>query len=306
MTEQVRPKRKPRTVADYEILFHKYIIPALGRISIAALSWEDVSKLHSAMAKTPRRANYTISTLRAMMNYAEKIKLRSFRSNPCRGIEFYQERARERFLSETEIAKAAGAIETAEREGRIGPHAAAGLRLCLLTGARSGEITAAEWTHVDWDRRFIRLPDSKTNSPRTIHLNDAALEVLQGLPRVGRYIVAGAKHDEPYRNISRAWITVRAYAGLDDVRLHDLRHSYASLAAGRGVSLQMIGKLLGHKVPATTQRYAHLARDAAAAVNDELGTVMTAAIEKGVPQPADVIKLPRRRRKRETPRDQTS
>src|SRR5262249_55514916 len=160
---------------------------------------------------------------------------------------------RERFLSEAEIVQAAEAIATAEREGRIGPHAAAGLRLCLFTGARSGEVTAALWTHVDWKRRFIRLPDSKTNSPRTIHLNDAALEVLRGLPRVGRFIIAGAKHDEPYKNLSRAWITAREYAdGISDVRLHDLRHSYASLAAGRGVSLQMIGKLLGHKVPATT------------------------------------------------------
>ena len=89
----------------------------------------------------------------------------------------------------------------------------------------------------------------------------------------------------------RAWIVARSYAGLDDVRLHDLRHSYASLAAGRGVSLQMIGKLLGHRSPQTTARYAHLARDAAAAVNDELGAAMTAAIEKGTPSPAEVIKL---------------
>jgi integrase len=93
-------------------------------------------------------------------------------------------------------------------------------------------------------------------------------------------VVAGAIHGEPFKNLSRSWIVAREYAGLGDVRLHDLRHSFASLAAGRGVSLQMIGKLLGHKVPATTQRYAHLARDAAAAVNDELGAAMQAAIEK--------------------------
>jgi integrase len=297
MAEQVRVKRKPRTVFDYEQLFSRHILPAVGRISIAALSWEDVSKLHSAMARIPRRANYAISTLRALLNYAERIKLRPFRSNPCRGIEFFREKARERFLSEPEMARAAEAIATTEREGRIGPHAAAGLRLCLFTGARSAEVTAAEWTHIDWERRFIRLPDSKTNQPRTIHLNDAALDILRGLPRTGRFIVAGAKHDEPYKNLSRAWITARGYGDLEDVRLHDLRHSYASLAAGQGISLRMIGELLGHKVPATTQRYAHLARSAAAAVNDQLGAAMTAAIEKGVPQPAGVVKLPRRGRK---------
>jgi len=98
--------------------------------------------------------------------------------------------------------------------------------------------------------------------------------------------------------LGRAWIKARALAGLQDVRLHDLRHSYASLAAGKGVSLQMIGKLLGHRHPATTARYAHLARDAAASVNDELGAAMTSAIEKGAPPLAGVVKLPRRRRRR--------
>jgi integrase len=168
--------------------------------------------------------------------------------------------------------------------------------LALFTGARSGEITAIEWNHVDWQRRLIRLPDSKTNEPRTIHLSEAALEVLKTVPRIGRFVIAGAKPDEPYKNLGRAWIDIRANAGLADVRLHDLRHSYASLAAGRGVNLQMIGKLLGHKVPATTQRYAHLARDTVAAVNDELGAALQAAITKGSLPPAKVIKLRRRRR----------
>ena len=169
---------------------------------------------------------------------------------------------------------------TAESDGVIGPFAASGLRLALFTGARSGEITATKWDHVDWQRRLIRLPDSKTNEPRTIHLSDAAVEVLRNVPRVGPYVIAGARHGKPFKSLSRSWIVAREYAGLKDVRLHDLRHSYASLAAGRGVSLHMIGKLLGHKDPATTARYAHLARDAVQAVNDELGAVMEAAIKK--------------------------
>jgi integrase len=114
-------------------------------------------------------------------------------------------------------------------------------------------------------------------------------------------VIAGTKEGEPYKNLSRAWIIARRYAGLDDVRLHDLRHSYASLAASRGVSLQMIGKLLGHRVAATTQRYAHLARDAVAAVNDELGAAMQAAIEKGQPPSADVVKLRPKRKGRAQP-----
>src|SRR5262249_57052214 len=116
---------------------------------------------------------------------------------------------------------------------------AAGLRLALFTGARSGEVTAIEWSHIDWQRRLIRLPDSKTNEPRTIHLSEAALEVLKTVPRIGRFVIAGAKPDEPYKNLGRAWIDLPPSVGLAGVRLHDFRDSYASSAAGRGVSLQM-------------------------------------------------------------------
>jgi integrase len=254
MAEFVRPKLKPRTAFDYERLLAKHILPALGSLTVDSLSHEDVERLHVAMGKTPRRANYTIATVRALLNFAIKRGLRPAASNPARGVKMYRERARERFLSEAEIGAAAEAISQAEGEGKIGPFGAAGLRLALFTGARSGEVTAIQWDHIDWQRRLVRLPDSKANEPRTIHLSDAALEVLKTVPRVGPFVIAGATPGEPYKNLSRAWIVARAYAGLDDVRLHDLRHSYASLAAGRGVPLQMIGKLLGHKVVATTQR----------------------------------------------------
>jgi integrase len=230
------------------------------------------------------------------MSYAEQVGLRSEGSNPCRGLRLYREGTRERFLSEVEFREAATAIAATEKSGKIGPHAAAGLRLALFTGARQGELLSAKWSHVDWDRRIIRLPDSKTNEPRTIHLSEAALEVLRGITHIGPYIIAGALEGEAYRSLSRAWAECRGAAGLSDVRLHDLRHSYASLAAAQGVSLQMIGKLLGHKVHATTMRYAHLARDAAADVNDQLGVAMTAAIEKGSQPSADVVKFKRRKR----------
>jgi integrase len=296
MADYVGPKLKPRTVFDYERLLAQHIKPALGHLSVAGIDRDDIVRLHVDMARIPRRANYVISTVRALINFGIDLGLRPPASNPARRIKMYRERARERFLSEIEIAKAADAIEQAERAGKIGPHGAAGLRLALFTGARSGEVTAIQWSHVDWERRLIRLPDSKTNEPRTIHLSEAALEVLKTVPRIGRFVIAGAKPDEPYKNLGRAWIDIRGNAGLADVRLHDLRHSYASLAAGRGVSLQMIGKLLGHKVAATTARYSHLARDAIAAVNDELGAAMQAAIAKGQPPTAKVVKLKRPRR----------
>src|SRR5262245_53476105 len=178
MRDYVRPKLKPRTVFDYERLLEQHINPALGHLSVTRIDRDDIVQLHVDMQRTPRRANYVISTVRALINFGIDLGLRPPASNPARRIKMYREKARERFLSEPEIAKAADAIERAERAGKIGPHGAAGLRLALFTGARSGEITAIEWTHIDWHRRLIRLPDSKINEPRTIHLSEAALEVL--------------------------------------------------------------------------------------------------------------------------------
>jgi integrase len=301
MTEVVKPKRKPRTIDDYERILARHILPALGRVAVKEVTWEQVNKFHGSMSRIPRRANYVTSTLRAMLNFSERIGIRPPHSNPCKGVEFFRERARERFLSEVEIGAAADGIEQAEREGVIGPYAAAGLRLALFTGARSGEIVSIQWEHIDWIRKQVRLPDSKTNTPRTIHLGDAAIEVLKTLPPVGPFVIAGAKPGEAYKNLTRAWGTAREYAGLQDVRLHDLRHSYASLAAGRGVSLQMIGKLLGHKVAATTLRYSHLARDQVASVNDELDAAMTAAIEKRPARDANVVRLRQPRKPRSRP-----
>ncbi|WP_319798813.1 tyrosine-type recombinase/integrase [Nitrobacter sp.] len=280
LAEYVRLKLKPRTISDYERIVEQRIKPRLGALPVATVSKSDVISFHAAMANTPRRANYVIATFRALMSFAEDVSLRPPHTNPAKRIKMFRQGVRERFLSEEEIGLAADAITQAEVSGKIGPYAAAGLRLALFTGARSGEITAAKWQHVDWQRKQIRLPDSKTNEPRTIHLSPAALEVLKELPHAGSFIIAGRYKDEPHQNLTRSWIVARDFGGLHDVRLHDLRHSYASLAAGRGVSLHMIGKLLGHKVPATTMRYAHLARDAVASINDELGAAMQAAIAK--------------------------
>jgi integrase len=290
MAEYVMPKLKPRTLSDYKQLLARHILPALGNLTVAEIDRERIERLHLDMKKTPRRANYTIATIKALLSFAVRHGLRT--SNPAANIAPYRENRRERFLSEAEIGAAADAITQAEGDGAIGPFAAAGLRLALFTGARSGEVTAIKWDFVDWERRLIRLPDSKTNEPRTIHLSDAAIEVLRNTPHVGSFVVAGARPGTAYKNLTRAWARARKYASLTDVRLHDLRHSYASLAAGRGVSLHMIGKLLGHRGPATTQRYAHLARDAVQAVNDDLGAAMQAAIKK--PR-SEVVRLRRKR-----------
>ena len=271
-------KLKPYTRDDYKRIVRDRIKPRFGSRLVASLSRAEVSEWHASMADIPRRANYSLAVLRKLMSFAEVHGKRAPGTNPAKGLTLYRERSRERFMDEAEIGRAAEAITAAEAAGEIGLFAAAGLRLAMLTGARAGEVTAMRWEYVNAKRRLVVLPDSKTGK-RVIYLSPAAWAVVEGLPKAGPYLIAGAKRDEPYRNLTRAWLKVRKRANLSDVRLHDLRHTFASMAAGKGLSLPMIGKLLGHRVPATTQRYAHLAADPIIALNDDIGSAFEAAMK---------------------------
>jgi integrase len=285
--EHVRLKRKPKTTRDYAHILQNHLLPAFGHRTIAELRPDDVEALHVKLKATPRMANYVVATLGVLLRHAIQAGVRS--SNPTRDVIRYREKGRERFLSRHEFAAAVEAIDKAVADKAISPRAAAGLKLLMYTGARRSEMRAARWGDVDWTRRLIRLPDSKTNTPRTIHLSDAALDVLRALPRDGSLVVGGG---EAFLNA--AWSVVRSRCGLTDVRVHDLRHSYASAALAAGVPLAMVGKLLGHAHAGTTARYAHLAADDAAAANDVVGAAlagMTAAPTSGT-----VVKLKRRRR----------
>ena len=252
MAEHVRPKLKPRTVSDYEQLLAQRIcrrtgicrlLPLAATTSIACMSPCGQSR-GGRTTPSPPSARCSISPL--ILGCGHRPPIRPIASNSIASAKSNASCLRPRSRPQPK------ALPRPNVPAKIGPVIAAGLRLALFTGARSGEIAAAQWQHVDYERRLIRLSDSKTNEPRTIHLSDAAVEVLRAIPHLGPYIIVGAVPGEPCKNLSRAWIIARTYAGLADVRLHDLRHSYASLAAGRGVSLQMIGKLLGHRSPQTT------------------------------------------------------
>jgi integrase len=292
-TEHVRTKLKPKTQADYTDHLRRHIVPMFGRSTIAGLSWADANALHVALKDKPSSANRALNVLHSMMAYAVRLKLRP--DNPCRDIKRYPERSHERFLSPREFVLALEAIDEAERDGAITAHAAAGLKLCLYTGARRGEVCAANWTQIDWTRRLIRLSDSKTGRPRTIHLNDQAVAILKTISRVGPHVIAGGPFGQPYTGLSYAWGFARRRRGLIDVRLHDLRHSFASLALANGVPLAMVGKLLGHEKASTTQRYAHLAADTVAAASDAVGTALAAVIERNSTS-ADVVKMLQRPR----------
>ena len=240
----------------------RHVLPGLGEVPIAALGREHVAELHYRLRKTPVAANEAVGALSRMLNRAEAWGLLPAGSNPCRFVTRYRTRRPGRFLTENEFRRLGEALDAVEAEGRIPVHAAAALRLLILTGCRSGEVLSLRWEDVELERNEVRLRDSKTG-PRVVPLSPAAARVLAGIPRPAGnpWVLAGRELGTRLSHIAYYWYRVRERAGLDDVRLHDLRHSFASRALALGEDLTMIGKLLGHRKIQTTARYAHLARD---------------------------------------------
>jgi integrase len=168
--------------------------------------------------------------------------------------------------------------KTKNRYTKIGPFAAAALRLLLFTGCRLREILHLKWENVDTERGLLFLADSKTGK-KTVVLNAPALAVLTGLDRIGSYVVPGDDPEKPRADLKGPWEAVSKRAGLDGVRLHDLRHTYASFGAGSGLGLPIIGKLLGHTQASTTQRYAHLDNDPLRRASEHIGGTIAAALD---------------------------
>ena len=269
LREYVAVRCKPWTVMTYRGALERWILPALGRLTVGAVNHGHVAALHYRLRDIPYRANQVVAILNRMFRLAEVWGLRRAGDHPCRAIRKYREHHRERFLSEEEFRRLGRVLdeveaETGEGRGRkLGASVAAALRLLMLTGCRRNEILTLRWEEVDLEAAELRLRDSKTG-PRVVPLPAAAVSVLAALPRVpgNPWVIPGAKPGGHLSNLNDHWLRIRARAGLHDVRIHDLRHSFASRALALGESLPTIGRLLGHGQVATTARYAHLARDA--------------------------------------------
>jgi integrase len=232
------------------------------------------------MASTPRRANYARDVLAAMFTRAGEWQLVPEGFNPARRVRKLKEsKGRERFLSYEELARLGIALGTAETAGWSPAAAIAGLRLLIFTGARKSEILGLHWRMVEFDRALLRLRDSKTGE-KVIYLSAPALQLLAELPRIAGnpHVLPGERSGRHLINIEKTWRRVRHEAGLDDVRLHDLRHSFAAIGAGAGLGLPVIGALLGHTETSTTARYAHLAADPVRAANEAIGRRIAAAL----------------------------
>jgi integrase len=248
LDEHVATKTKPRTAVEYRRLVENIIVPTLGRKRACDVTRSDISRLHHEQRATPYAANRTLAVLSKMFALTEKWGERPDGSNPCRHVEKYTERKRERMLSAEEFGRLADALNVSNRS----PHAIAAIKLLVFTGARLSEILGLRWEWIDFDRGEARLPDSKTGT-KTLHLPPPALAVLADLTRVegNPHVIVGHIRGARLVNLEKPWRSIRYAAGLPDVRLHDLRHAFASVAASSGMGLPIIGKMLGHTQAAT-------------------------------------------------------
>lgn len=307
LEEHAYAKRKPRTAEHARDIIERIVLPDLGTMKAETVTRSDVARLHLRWKHTRVQANRMLGIVSGLYGFAAKRGLVPEGFNPARGVEKYPESRRERFLAVDELERIGAAIRAAETDGIawdvdqtsptakhvpknnrrtiIGQHAAAALRLLIFTGARLREILHLRWEHVDVGRGLLLLPDSKTGR-KTIILNAPALAILTELPRIGAYVIAGEDPERPRADLKRPWEVVARHAGLEGVRLHDLRHTYASVGAGSGLGLPIIGKLLGHSETRTTERYAHLDNDPLRKAANSIGSTLSAALNgTGSPRP---------------------
>lgn len=286
-----------KAAAEDARCFERFILPAIGRQRLKDVTRDDISGLKVSLARAPITVNRILALLSHMFNYAGL----QGDSNPVRGIKRFPERRRRRYLSESELA-ALNAALAAQRDP-ADPIAAA-IRLLIFTGARKSEILTLRWSYVDFDRGLALLPESKEGGDKTLYLSAPALEILARLPHIegNPFVLPGlaAGTHLTSSGLHKGFKQVKEAAGLENLRIHDLRHSYASFGIGAaGLNLPAIGELLGHKKTATTARYAHLASDpmhkAAGAIAAKLAAAMARGGSDGDAEPgARVVPIIRR------------
>ena len=269
---------KKRSERDDKSIISNIVTPGLGRLKVVDVRYADVDRLHRKMKAIPYRANRTVSLLSKMFNLAIKWDMRA--DNPAKGIERYPEEKRERFLSTDEIQRLSAAL--ADQSNQTAANA---VRLLMLTGSRRGEVLSATWDQFDLAAGVWTKPSAHTKQKKEhrVPLSAPAVQLLTEIAETtdGDYVFPGRNSGEPLKELKGFWTKVCKAARVTGVRVHDLRHSYASILASHGYSLPMIGALLGHTQPGTTARYAHLFDEPLREATECVGEVITMNGDKG-------------------------
>jgi integrase len=321
--------KKASTLKSDKGRIARHIKPLLGTKRIGKITSADIEKFMRDVAngktavdvKTGKHgraivkggkgtATRTVRLLGGIFTFA--IKQRMLKTNPAHGVAKYADKKGERYLSTDELMRLGASIRLAETDGlpwdidatkpkakhvaktnqqtKMSPHVAGALRLLLFTGCRLREVLHLRWEHVDFERGLLLLPDSKTGR-KTVVLNAPALAILNELPRVGDYVIAGESDEKPRSDLKRPWSQITKHAGLEGLRIHDLRHSFASFGAGGGMGLPIVGKLLGHANSATTARYAHLDADPLRMASNRIGSTIAAALSAQPETPSKIVPI---------------
>jgi integrase len=277
--EHIQVRVKESTAKEYRRNLVRFILPALGRLRVEEVSRADIARFHHDLRHIPYQANRNIEIISKMFSLAEMWGLRLDGSNPRRHIRKYPEHKRERFLSAAELKRLGDVLNEMAAERIELASAIAAVKLLVLTGCRLNEIVKLKWENVDIEAGALRLPDSKSGA-KVVHLGNAAVAVLREIERMpfNPHVIAGTRPGQPLSDLQPFWQRARARAGLKDVRIHDLRHTFASVAVAAGQGLPMIGKLLGHTQVQTTARYAHLAGDPVRAAANDISGILSAGM----------------------------
>ena len=282
LADHVEEKRKSKTATHYRSVLEGYLVPKYGSKKAQELTRADMAKLHLEIKHAPYQANRLLAVVASMYSFGDKHGLTPEDFNPAKKIERFPETRRERFLTTEELQKLGQAFRDLDESGRFGT-AIQALIFLLLTGSRLNEILKLKWSYVDLERGLLLLPDSKTGK-KAITLNSASAAILAELKtksdikKNGEYVFYGVDPVIPRSDLKKPWTAVTKAAGLEGLRIHDLRHSFASVGAGAGLGLPIVGKLLGHTQASTTQRYAHLDVDPLRKASNAIGSVLVNAL----------------------------
>jgi integrase len=300
INQHAKPKRKAQTAASYAGVLNNYLVPKFGRRAADQVSAAEISQLHLSLRDRPYQANRLVAVIASMYGFAARHGIVARAANPALGIERFRESARERYLGIEELNRLGETLRLAETEGLpwrldsdkprskhlpreenrrtvFSSEVILAFRLLMFTGARLREILTLQWSHVDLERGFINLPDSKTGR-KTIVMSAATINLLRDRERRGPFVIPGLDADRSRSDLNKPWRAIQRHAGLKGVRIHDLRHTFASIGAGASLGLPIVGKLLGHSQPATTARYAHLDADPLRRASNVIGDHLTAAL----------------------------